>query len=130
VIRYYLLSRSCFTYILIARSKALVSNYNSSLLRKETRIGSDIYASLSVWNACSYIIVYLKGVSFFMSSISSIATFEKFGMNYRLKFTNPINDCISLIFFSVSYSLTTLILLELILTLCFLTIYLRNSSSS
>jgi hypothetical protein len=46
------------------------------------RIGSDIYASLSIWNACSYIIVYLKGVSFFVSSVSGIATFEKFGMNY------------------------------------------------
>jgi hypothetical protein len=83
-----------------------------------------------VWNAYSYIIVYLKGVSFFVSSISGIATFEKFGMNYRLKFTNPINDYMSLIFFSVSYSLITLILLGLILTPCFPTIYLRNLSSS
>jgi hypothetical protein len=77
-----LLSRSCFAHILIARSKASVLNCNSSPLRKETRIGSDIYASLSVWNAYSYIVVYLKGVSFFVSSISSIATFEKFGINY------------------------------------------------
>jgi hypothetical protein len=125
-----LLSRSCFAYILIARSKALVSNYNSSLFQKETRIGSIIYAYLSVWNAYSYVIVYLKYSSFFISSISSIATFKKFRMNYRLKFTNPINDCISLIFSSIGYSLITLILLGLILTPCFLTIYLRNSSSS
>jgi hypothetical protein len=94
------------------------------------RIGSDIYASLSIWNACSCVVVYLKGVSFFVSSMSSIVTFKKFGMNYQLKFTNPINDCISLTFFGVSYSLTTLILLGLILTPCFPTIYLRNSSSS
>jgi hypothetical protein len=125
-----LLSRSCFAHILIARSEALVSNRNSSLLRKEMRIGSNIYASLSVWNACFCVVVYLKGVSFFVSSMSGIATFKKFGINYRLKFTNPINDYISLIFFGVSYSLITLILLGLILTPCFPTVYLRNSSSS
>jgi hypothetical protein len=94
------------------------------------RIGSNIHASLSVWNACSCVIVYLKGISFFVSSMSGIATFKKFGINYQLKFTNPINDYISLIFFGVSYSLITLILLGLILTPCFLTMHLRNSSSS
>jgi hypothetical protein len=125
-----LLSRSCFAHILIARSEASVSNCNGSLLRKETRIGGDIYASLSVWNACSCVVVYLKGVSFFVSSVSGMATFEKFGMNCRLKFINPMNDCMSLIFFGVGYSLITLILLGLILTPCFLTVYLRNSSSS
>jgi hypothetical protein len=125
-----LLSRSYFAHILIARSKASVLNRNGSPLRKETRIGSNTHASLSVWNAYSCVVVYLKGVSFFVSSISGIATFEKFGMNYRLKFTNPMNNCISLIFFSVGYSLTTLILSGLILTPCFPTVHLRNSSSS
>jgi hypothetical protein len=108
VIGCYLLSRSYFAYILIARSKALVLNCNGSPLRKETRIGSNTYASLSIWNACSCVVVYLKGVSFFVSSVSGIATFKKFGMNYQLKFTNPMNDCISLTFFGIGYSLITL----------------------
>jgi hypothetical protein len=130
VIRCYLPSRSYFAHILIARSEALVSNCNSSLFRKETRIGSIIYACLSIWNACSYVVVHLKYSSFFVSSISSIATFKKFRMNCRLKFTNSINDYISLTFSSISYSLITWILLGLILTPCFPTMHLRNSSSS
>jgi hypothetical protein len=78
VIGCYFLSRSCFAHISIARSEALVLNCRGSLLQNVTRTGGLIYACLSVLNALSYLLVYLKAFFFFVRSVSGIAIFEKF----------------------------------------------------
>jgi hypothetical protein len=86
----------------IARSNTSVSNRSSSLLLNATRTGGLIHAFLSVLNTSSYFLVYLKGVSFFVSTISSITIFKKFYINYLLKLINPKKACISFIVFSIS----------------------------
>jgi hypothetical protein len=78
VIGCYFLSCSCFAHISIARLEALVLNCRGSPLRNVTRISGLIHACLSVSNALSYLLVYLKAFSFFVRSISSIVIFEKF----------------------------------------------------
>jgi hypothetical protein len=99
-----------------------VSNRSSSLFLNTIRTGSSIHACLSVLNALLYFSVQLKGFSFFVSSISSIAIFKKFFMNCQLKLANPIKACTSLTVVGVGYSLTTLIFSGLILTPSLLTI--------
>jgi hypothetical protein len=81
-----------------------------------------IYAYLSVSNTLSYFLVQLKGFSFFISSVSSIAIFKKSLINYQLKLANLIKACTSLTIVGVGYSLTTLIFSGLILTLSLPTI--------
>jgi hypothetical protein len=61
-----------------------------------------MYAFLSVLNTSSYFLVYLKGISFFISTISSIIIFKKFYINYLLKLINSKKAYISFIVFSAS----------------------------
>jgi hypothetical protein len=62
----------------MAKLEALVSNRRGSPLRNVIRTGGLIHACLSVLNALSCFLVYLKAFSFFVRSVSGIAIFEKF----------------------------------------------------
>jgi hypothetical protein len=74
----------------------LVSNCSSSPLRNVTRTSGLIHACLSVLNALLCVSVYIKGISFLVSSVSGIAIFEKFCMNCWLKLMKLIKACTSL----------------------------------
>jgi hypothetical protein len=65
-------------YIPIAKSEVSVSNRRGSLLWNITRTGGLMYTYLSVLNALSYFLVYLKAFFFFVRSVSGIAIFKKF----------------------------------------------------
>jgi hypothetical protein len=56
----------------------LVLNCRGSLLWNVIRTGGLIHACLSVLNALSCLLVYLKVFFFFVRSVSGIAIFEKF----------------------------------------------------
>ena len=113
----------------IARSKASVSSIISFLVSNIRSTGAATQASLSLSKACCCLAPYVKGRSFFVNSVRGTASLEQSLINFRLQLASPRNDCTSLTFLSVSYSLIDLVFSGSIVIPCVLIINPRNLTS-